>query len=311
MRTSYSFGQDHSKILNAVVASLLFSTLGFAVISCENQREGMITSSDGSSIDYTISGSGVPTLVFVHGGLGCDKKVWQAQMDYFKDMYQVVALSLAGHGRSSSNRSIYTVESFGKDVASVVNELKLEKVILIGHSMGGLITIEAAQNLQNKVIGIIGLDCLNDFEFIWPDESMKGFLDWFETDTEEKVGNYIRGMFTQESDSTLVELTVNQFSSVDTSVFFSELENWMQYQNETFLSAVQKLVVPITVIQNGDNIIKEETNRKYNAGFTGVEMDSLLHFFIISYPELVNAEIESAIQGLLTIKMKDANNSKH
>jgi hypothetical protein len=59
------------------------------------------------------------------------------------------------------------------------------------------------------------------------------------------------------------------------------------------------LEVPITCIQNGDNVITIETNRKYNPGFTGVKMDSLLHFFIISYPEMVNTQIEFAIHNYL------------
>ena len=295
METIISFWQKHSIKLPL----LLFLVVALALFSCNKQQEGFITSYDGSSINYTVSGAGTPALVFIHGGLGCDKNVWEAQMKYFDDKYKVITLSLAGHGNSISKRSIYTVESFGKDVASVVNQLNLEKVILIGHSMGGLITIEAAQNLKDKVVGIIGLDCLNDFEMVWADESIQGFLDWFRTDTEEKVGDYIRSMFPTESDSTLIEITVDKFSSVDSSVFFSELENWVQYQNDKFLSTVQMLEVPITCIQNGDNVITIETNRKYNPGFAGVKMDSLLHFFIISYPEMVNTEIESAIHNFL------------
>jgi pimeloyl-ACP methyl ester carboxylesterase len=188
------------------------------------------------------------------------------------------------------------MESYGKDVAAVVDKLKLDKVILIGHSLGGLVCIEAALNLQDKVIGIIGLDCLNEFEKKWSEEEIKGFLDWFRTNTKKRIYDYVRfGMFRKDIDSMLIERYASDIASVAPNVFFSELENWLNYQNEKFLGSVVNISVPISCIQNGDNVVTVETNKRYNPQYQGVRMDSLLHMFIVAYPDPVNREIEKMI----------------
>ena len=54
------------------------------------------------------------------------------------------------------------MDAFGKDVASVVNDLELEHVTLIGHSMGGPVIVEAANELGDKVDLLIGVDTMHD-----------------------------------------------------------------------------------------------------------------------------------------------------
>ena len=102
-------------------------------------------------------------------------------------------------------------------------------------------------------------------------------------------------MFTEETDPMLVEKTASDFGSVNSSVFFSELQDWFNYQNEKFLFSVRRISVPITCIQNGDNVITVETNRKYNPQYKGIKMDSLGHMFLIAYPDQVNQIIESMV----------------
>ena len=51
----------------------------------------------------------------------------------------MVAVDLGGHGESGMGREHWTMEAFGDDVAAVVRGLGLERVILVGHSMGGYV----------------------------------------------------------------------------------------------------------------------------------------------------------------------------
>jgi len=92
-------------------------------------------SKDGSLIAYGAKGQGSPTIVFVHCWT-CNQGFWNSQMDYFSQKYRVVRLDLAGHGASKSNRAKYTMSGFGEDVFAVVNDIKADNVILVGHSMG-------------------------------------------------------------------------------------------------------------------------------------------------------------------------------
>jgi pimeloyl-ACP methyl ester carboxylesterase len=74
--------------------------------------------------------------VFVHCW-ACDRTYWREQVDVFAADHQVVTLDLAGHGESGAGRETWTVKGLAGDVQAVVEALDLERVILIGHSMGG------------------------------------------------------------------------------------------------------------------------------------------------------------------------------
>jgi len=97
---------------------------------------GSVISSDGVPIHYQVQGSGTPTLFFVHCWSG-DQTYWKAQVSHFSPHYRVVTLDLAGHGKSDLNRKDWTISAFAQDVVAVVDDLNLDEIVLIGHSMGG------------------------------------------------------------------------------------------------------------------------------------------------------------------------------
>jgi len=82
--------------------------------------------------------------------------------------YKVVTLDQAGHGESGKDRKAWTVESLAGDVESVVKDLGLKRVILVGHSMGGPVALLAAKRMPGTVVAVIGIDTLQDAEFKQP-----------------------------------------------------------------------------------------------------------------------------------------------
>jgi hypothetical protein len=96
----------------------------FFIASCAVKKpEGQTRcaqSFDGETISYNVYGDGEITLVFVHGW-SCDSRYWREQVPYFAKKYKVVTVDLAGHGHSSQNRKIYSVESFAQDVNAVID----------------------------------------------------------------------------------------------------------------------------------------------------------------------------------------------
>jgi len=111
---------------------------------------------DGVPIRFDVQGVGDIALVFVHGWC-CNRNYWNSQVDHFTSEYTVVALDVAGHGASGRRRMKWAVSSFGEDIVSVVEQLELEKVVLIGHSAGAQWIVEAARRLSNAVIGLVGV----------------------------------------------------------------------------------------------------------------------------------------------------------
>lgn len=112
---------------------------------------------DGVIINYQITGSADTTLFFVHGS-NINQTYWKDQVNYFSSQYKIVTLDLPGHGKSGTERKQWSVKDFAEDVITVIKELDLQNVILIGHSLGADINLIAATSNPDKIIGFIVID---------------------------------------------------------------------------------------------------------------------------------------------------------
>ncbi|MDH4218871.1 MAG: alpha/beta hydrolase, partial [Candidatus Aminicenantes bacterium] len=164
-------------------------------------------SADGVLIHFQVQGQGEPALVFIHGW-SADLSYWDKQFAHFTETYKVVALDLAGHGDSGIERKDWTVEAYSKDVEAVVKMLDLGSVILIGHSLGGLVMIEAACRIPERIKGLIGVDTLVDFEMSIPQDEIDGWLEAFRSDFVQSTEEYVRSLFPQNADPDLVARVV-------------------------------------------------------------------------------------------------------
>lgn len=125
-------------------------------------------------------------LVFVHGW-SCDRTYWNGQVGYFADRHQVVAVDLAGHGESGLGRPAWTMPEFGNDVVAVADQLGLSDMVLIGHSMGGDVIVEAALRLGDRVIGLVWVDVYRTLrEEADPEDAVEEFLRPFHTDFQPR-----------------------------------------------------------------------------------------------------------------------------
>ena len=82
----------------------------------------------------------------------------QTRCTHLPARHRVVAIDLAGHGESGDGREAWTMASFGGDVTAVVEELGLDDLVLIGHSMGGDVIVEAALGLADRVRALVWVD---------------------------------------------------------------------------------------------------------------------------------------------------------
>ena len=102
-------------------------------------------------------GKGAPALVFVHG-FACNMEDWKPQVEHFRKKHEVVACDLRGHGRTPGRPHECSIEHYGGDVAALVNNLELKRVVLIGHSMGCRVVLEAARLIPERVAGVVLVD---------------------------------------------------------------------------------------------------------------------------------------------------------
>jgi pimeloyl-ACP methyl ester carboxylesterase len=112
---------------------------------------------DGVSLCYTEQGSGDPPLLFVHGWC-CDHTHFQPQVDRFSRDHRCVAVDLRGHGESDKPVQDYSMAAFADDLAWLCMEIGLQKPVVIGHSMGGVIGVAIAQRHPQLASAVVLVD---------------------------------------------------------------------------------------------------------------------------------------------------------
>ena len=98
-------------------------------------------------------GNGFP-LVLVHGYLG-SSEMWCNQRDYFSKSCRVISPALPGFGESSSAQSLNSINQMAQFVINIIEEKKIQKFNLLGHSMGGMIVQEITKIIGDRVNKLI------------------------------------------------------------------------------------------------------------------------------------------------------------
>jgi len=252
-------------------------------------------SPDGVSIAYEVRGEGEPAIIFIHGWC-CDRSYWNEQLPHFAQKYKVVAIELAGHGESGLDRNEWTMGAFGEDVVAVVNKLNLDQVVLAGHSMGGFVILEAARRIPQLVIGLVGVDTLQNFEDKLTQEQIDEMLTPLRSNFVEFSRNFVTSMFTPTSDSALVEKIANDMSSAPQVVGIGALEGYIDFQNNEIIRVLQEVQAPIVCINSDKYPTNVETNQRYAPSFQAKIMSGVGHFNMIEDPETFNRVLEETVQ---------------
>jgi pimeloyl-ACP methyl ester carboxylesterase len=128
---------------------------------------------NGIDLFYDIKGNGEPLLLIA--GFLCDHAYWSLIMPSLTSQYQVIRLDNRGMGRSSAPNSPYSLKQMANDVAALLDHIAIDKVHLVGHSMGGQIAQELGANVDLKL-----------YE--------KVVLPWIFTDTFYSIPGMIEGL---------------------------------------------------------------------------------------------------------------------
>jgi len=264
-------------------------------LPAQTQWPHVVLSNDGTPISYEISGAGEPTLVFVHGW-SCDVRYWRAQVPVFSKRYRVVVLDLAGHGHSGMNRTSYTMRAFGEDVRAVTEATGSRRVILIGHSMGGSVIAEAARLMADRIIGLIGVDTLENIEYPMTHDELKNMVAPLEKDFRTGTLQFIEGMISPHTDSQLREWILSDISAAPPVVALSAMQEMLsQYVSGEAAKVFEQFRIPVVTI-NGDLWpVNYEANRRHMFSFDAIVLKEADHFLMMNRPEEFNRALEKAI----------------
>lgn len=274
----------------AILSSIaLSSVLGGGCSS--DDGPGTVASADGVSIAYESRGTGAPALVFVHGW-SIDRSYWSNQMDSFGSDHQVVAIDLAGHGESGLEREEWTMESYAGDVVAVIEALDLQDVVLIGHSMSGLVVSEAGRLLGDRVRALIAVDTLHDVQEVYPEEQVAGFIGALEADFPTTTEGFVRSMFPAGADTALVAEIAEDMAAAPPEVAIPTMRNLLTWRAADALGAYRPIVHCINAPSFPANV---DAGRAHTSEFVVHVLPDVGHFLFREDPQAFDDKLREVL----------------
>lgn len=279
--------------LNSFVAILFLLICG-----CSSTPDNTAVSYDGVKIVFNQQGSGEPTLIFIHGWSN-NKSIWNAQMNYFSKKYKSVAIDLAGFGESGNNRKDWTINAFANDVSSVVDKLDLQKVVLVGFSMGGPVVVETATLIPNKIAGIVLVDNLHDVNQKVPEQALSklvtGMMDLVNNPSVKKM---VSGGFVKKDSLKAFGKILAMLDNPKTG-WEESLKATINWQNDECTQSLSELKVPVVAINSERMPTNVEAFRKYVPSFKADIIPGVGHVIMWDAPKEFNELLETDIKSFM------------
>jgi pimeloyl-ACP methyl ester carboxylesterase len=235
-----------------------------------------------SVIAYTDSPGGdrsAPAIVFVHG-MCCDRSDWAQQTHHFEERCRRISIDLNAHGESTINDSDafaqrLNMPNLGSDVCALLVHLNISACLLVGHSMGCRVIVEAAHQRPEIVNGVVMVDGSRFADNTEDAEEISRTLD--DIEFAPFVGNLFSQMFTADSDSAFVDHAMARAKKMPARLgraLFSHMLNWDASHMDTRLV---RLVAPVMIIQS-TMVDANRQRRPLNKGETSPWLEYLTGF---------------------------------
>lgn len=196
-------------------------------------------------IHHVVTGDGVPPVVFVHG-FGCAHTDWDAQVAHLSPHHRTIAVDLRAHGPTPGTPADCTIERYGADVAELMHSLALPPAVLVGHSMGCRVVVEAALQAPDRTAGVILVD---GSQFA---PTMQAVLrERFATPDgyATMINGMFKDMFTAKSDATIVASVIERAARLPRPVAQKLMTDLLRYDLGRLTHSLAALRVPVMALQ--------------------------------------------------------------
>jgi pimeloyl-ACP methyl ester carboxylesterase len=260
----------------------------------------LATSADGVHIEYRSYGTGDPAVVLVHGW-ACNENYWNAQLAPLKAAhYTVVLVDLAGHGASGKNRSDWSMANYGEDVASVVRQIPNRQIVIVGHSMGGLVALEATRRIGDRVIGIIAVDALKSIgQPPLPPRQIETRVNAFRTNFIEETRRFVSAsLFPKNANPQFVNKVAYDMSLASPAVAVASMQALL---SADLAPVVADIHVPVMAINSDLEPTDTARIRKSLPDFTAEVIPHSSHFLMMDDAQRFNPVL---LRDLATLVQK-------
>lgn len=244
---------------------------------------------DGVGLAFDEAGAGSPGLVFVHG-IACDRTHFDPQMEHFARRHRVVAVDLRGHGASDAPGSTYTTELLAEDVAWLIARLSLERPVVVGHSLGGVVALALAAASPAVPRAMVALDS----PLIPPPERqarMRAFFDRLRSDAyAQEVASYFSALFADTDDPKRKRGILEQVAAAPRHAVISAWEQGALHFDTA--AAARGCRVPFLYVDAGTPNAQLDRLGELCPTLTLGRTVGAGHFHQLEVPEQVNAMLE-------------------
>jgi pimeloyl-ACP methyl ester carboxylesterase len=260
---------------------------------------GEVASADGVPVRYAVHGTGLPAIVFVHGW-SCDRRYWQGQVGHFAARFTVVTVDLAGHGESGTGRRSWTMPAFAEDVVAVVRGLDLSQVVLVGHSMGGDVVVEAARRLRPRVRGLVWVDTYRSLDESTSDAATEAataaFVAPFRADFAATTRAFVRRIAGANADPHLVGWIADDMASAPPPIALDAMRHSVSNERAAIVG-LRAAAVPAVAINPGDRPTDVESLARH--GMATAVLPDAGHFLMLEDPAGFNRLLTTVVEDFL------------
>jgi pimeloyl-ACP methyl ester carboxylesterase len=297
--------QIQTKMNTKAILLIVIASLSGSVSKTQTQERmtaKQITIRDKKvEINYFQQGQGDTTLLFLHGWC-IDGMYWKNQLEYFSGNYDVYAIDLPGFGKSTAQRTNWTIEEYANDVTAFIDTMNLKNVVIIGHSMAGEIMLQTALTNNPKIAGVVGVDNFKFIDVAFTPEQMKQMTDFFpklDKDFKNSAPVYADMMLFHPTTSKEVKDRVKtDFTNCNSVIGYGTFMNQMQYAF-TDAQRLEQLNYKLNLI-NSDGFPTNETGLKSHCknSFQIETISATGHYPMIEKPEEFNLILEKVLAGM-------------
>ncbi len=257
---------------------------------------------DGVNIVYSAVGTGEPAMVFIHGGLA-DRTFWDAQLKAFAESHRVIALDLAGHGESGSNREKWGIPEFGADVKAVADAENLRRMFLFGNSLGGPVAIEASLLMPERALCVVGIDTFHSLTYQLSSEEARQRAEGFRKDYAGSLRTMVKMLFHPDGDPAIMADAERRMLKTPPEAAYAMFLSLGGYDQA---ASARRLHVPLRAI-NGD-LYPTDLNgvRSIRPDFDAVIMTHMGHYPMLERPGEFNTHVAAVMASIAP----DANAAK-
>lgn len=264
-----------------------------------------------NEIYYEVYGEGRPILL-IHGAWA-SHEWWRMQIPEFSKMYKVIAMDVRGHGKSARLDKPTTVQKLAQDVDKVLNALGISELVLIGWSMGGMISTQYYFDHPERVKGLVLISSrlhkrpkmlleayLRTFR-----EMFSLFMDFADFEGfeslkyEDQVSKEVQKMFSPNTDPEVVKWAVEDLTKNRRRDYLTIVRTLARYDASDKLHMIK--IPMLIIVGDRDERTPPEFARKIHEKVPHsklVIVEGHGHYVLLERPDIVNKEILSFLESI-------------